>query len=237
MGRGKLVIQRIDNTTSRQVTFSKRRSGLIKKARELSILCDAQVGLIIFSSTGKLYEFANTNMRSVIERYHNTHDCVLQPIPADDLKFWQREAAQLRHQLQLLEESHRKLMGEDLSNLSIKDLQSLENQLEASLKGVRTQKDQLLANEITDLKRNGGLTRQENIELYQKLHIVKQENSDLRKKLNGTYKEHQAYQQPHKSISVQSDRYIPVRLQLSQPQPLNIDASARTTTKLGLQLH
>ncbi|KAL2936712.1 MADS-box transcription factor 23 [Bienertia sinuspersici] len=60
MGRGKIVIRRIDNSTSRQVTFSKRRSGLLKKARELSILCDAEVGVIIFSSTRKLYEFAST---------------------------------------------------------------------------------------------------------------------------------------------------------------------------------
>ena len=60
MGRGKIVIERIDNSTSRQVTFSKRRKGLIKKAKELAILCDAQVGLVIFSSTGKLYEYAST---------------------------------------------------------------------------------------------------------------------------------------------------------------------------------
>lgn len=60
MGRGKIVIRRIDNSTSRQVTFSKRRNGLLKKAKELAILCDAEVGLIIFSSTGKLYEFSNT---------------------------------------------------------------------------------------------------------------------------------------------------------------------------------
>ncbi|GFY86722.1 AGAMOUS-like 44 [Actinidia rufa] len=59
MGRGKIVIRRIDNTTSRQVTFSKRRTGLLKKAKELEILCDAEVGLVIFSSTGKLYEYAS----------------------------------------------------------------------------------------------------------------------------------------------------------------------------------
>ncbi|KMT20540.1 hypothetical protein BVRB_1g005240 [Beta vulgaris subsp. vulgaris] len=62
MGRGKIVIRRIDNTTSRQVTFSKRRNGLLKKAKELGILCDAQVGVIIFSSTGKLYEFASNRL-------------------------------------------------------------------------------------------------------------------------------------------------------------------------------
>ncbi|GKV26616.1 hypothetical protein SLEP1_g35881 [Rubroshorea leprosula] len=60
MGRGKIEIRRIDNSTNRQVTFSKRRNGLLKKARELAILCDAEVGLMIFSSTGKLYEYAST---------------------------------------------------------------------------------------------------------------------------------------------------------------------------------
>ncbi|KAF7141972.1 hypothetical protein RHSIM_Rhsim06G0069800 [Rhododendron simsii] len=63
MGRGKIVIRRIDNTTSRQVTFSKRRNGLLKKAKELAILCDAEVGVIIFSSTDKLYEFASTRCK------------------------------------------------------------------------------------------------------------------------------------------------------------------------------
>ncbi|MFQ6660772.1 hypothetical protein Gotur_029165 [Gossypium turneri] len=65
MGRGKIVIRRIDNSTSRQVTFSKRRNGLLKKARELSILCDAEVGLIIFSSTGKLYDYASSRKLKV----------------------------------------------------------------------------------------------------------------------------------------------------------------------------
>ncbi|AQK74552.1 Agamous-like MADS-box protein AGL16 [Zea mays] len=74
MGRGKIVIRRIDNSTSRQVTFSKRRSGLLKKAKELSILCDAEVGLIIFSSTGRLYDFSNTNMKAVIDRYGKAKD-------------------------------------------------------------------------------------------------------------------------------------------------------------------
>ncbi|GAB4839489.1 hypothetical protein Ancab_029013 [Ancistrocladus abbreviatus] len=63
MGRGKIVIKRIDNSTSRQVTFSKRRSGLLKKAKELGILCDAEVGVIVFSSTGKLYDFASSKLR------------------------------------------------------------------------------------------------------------------------------------------------------------------------------
>ena len=60
MGRGKIEIKKIENINSRQVTFSKRRAGLLKKAKELSVLCDAEVGVIIFSSTGKLYEFCSS---------------------------------------------------------------------------------------------------------------------------------------------------------------------------------
>lgn len=53
-------MKRIENAASRQVTFSKRRNGLLKKAFELSVLCDAEVALIIFSPRGKLYEFASS---------------------------------------------------------------------------------------------------------------------------------------------------------------------------------
>ncbi|KAK1288429.1 Floral homeotic protein AGAMOUS [Acorus calamus] len=59
MGRGKIEIKRIENTTNRQVTFCKRRSGLLKKAYELSVLCDAEVAVIIFNTKGRLYEFSN----------------------------------------------------------------------------------------------------------------------------------------------------------------------------------
>ncbi|KAL4186922.1 hypothetical protein AMTRI_Chr09g16260 [Amborella trichopoda] len=59
MGRGRVELKRIENKINRQVTFSKRRNGLLKKAYELSVLCDAEVGLIIFSSRGKLYEFGS----------------------------------------------------------------------------------------------------------------------------------------------------------------------------------
>lgn len=59
MGRGKVEVKRIENKITRQVTFSKRKSGLLKKAYELSVLCDAEVSLIIFSNGGKLYEFSN----------------------------------------------------------------------------------------------------------------------------------------------------------------------------------
>lgn len=60
MAREKIRIKKIDNITARQVTFSKRRRGIFKKADELSVLCDADVALIIFSATGKLFEFSSS---------------------------------------------------------------------------------------------------------------------------------------------------------------------------------
>ena len=60
MAREKIKIRKIDNVSARQVTFSKRRRGLFKKAEELSVLCDAEIALIIFSSTGKLFEYSSS---------------------------------------------------------------------------------------------------------------------------------------------------------------------------------
>ncbi|KAG6474077.1 hypothetical protein ZIOFF_068001 [Zingiber officinale] len=66
MVKGKTQMRRIENLASRQVTFSKRRRGLLKKAFELSMLCDAEIGLIVFSAHGKLYEFASSSLEGKI---------------------------------------------------------------------------------------------------------------------------------------------------------------------------
>jgi hypothetical protein len=58
MARGKVQMRRIENPVHRQVTFCKRRMGLLKKAKELSVLCDADIGVMVFSPHGKIYELA-----------------------------------------------------------------------------------------------------------------------------------------------------------------------------------
>ncbi|XP_059434315.1 agamous-like MADS-box protein AGL104 isoform X1 [Corylus avellana] len=75
MGRVKLEIKRIENNTNRQVTFSKRRNGLIKKAYELSILCDIDIALIMFSPSGRLSHFSGKRrIEDVFTRFLNLPD-------------------------------------------------------------------------------------------------------------------------------------------------------------------
>lgn len=59
MGRGKIEIKRIENSNNRQVTYSKRRNGIIKKAKEITVLCEAKVSLIIFGASGKMHEYCS----------------------------------------------------------------------------------------------------------------------------------------------------------------------------------
>eukprot|EP00117_Sycon_ciliatum_P006839 scpid92782/ scgid2375/ Myocyte-specific enhancer factor 2A len=69
MGRKKITIQRIGDERNRQVTFTKRKFGLMKKAYELSVLCDCEIALIIFNSNSKLFQYASTDMDRILLRY------------------------------------------------------------------------------------------------------------------------------------------------------------------------
>lgn len=236
------MIQRIDNSSSRQVTFSKRRNGLLKKAKELAILCDAEVGIMIFSSTGRLYEYSSTSMKSVIERYKKTkedHQQQLQNVNSE-AKFWQKEATSLRQQLQSLQENHRQLMGEELSGLSVQDLQYLEKQLEMSLRGVRMQKEQLLTNEIQELNRKGYLIHQENLGLYKKVDLIRQENMELQKKVYVSRGQGCGANRGSVALydfSIYEESQVPVNLELCQPQQ-QAEKEQTKDPKLGrLQLH
>ncbi|KAF9668876.1 hypothetical protein SADUNF_Sadunf14G0049000 [Salix dunnii] len=167
MVRGKTQMRRIENATSRQVTFSKRRNGLLKKAFELSVLCDAEVALIVFSPRGKLYEFASSSMQGTIERYRRhvkENNKNKQPVEQNMLQL-KEEAASMIKKIELLEDSKRKLLGECLGSCTIEELQQIEQQLERSVCTIRARKNQVFIEQIEQLKQKEKLLVAENARL------------------------------------------------------------------------
>ncbi|KAK4585367.1 hypothetical protein RGQ29_022863 [Quercus rubra] len=150
MGRGKIEIKRIENTTNRQVTFCKRRNGLLKKAYELSVLCEAEVALIVFSSRGRLYEYANNSTKSTIERYKKACNdgSGTSSIEETNAQYYQQESAKLRQLIQNMQNSNRHLLGEGLSSLNIKEMKQLESRIERGLTRIRSKKHEMLLAEI-----------------------------------------------------------------------------------------
>ncbi|KAJ0260895.1 Agamous-like MADS-box protein AGL15 [Hirschfeldia incana] len=153
MGRGKIEIKRIENANSRQVTFSKRRAGLLKKAHELSVLCDAEVAVIVFSKSGKLFEFSSTrSMKKTLLRYGNYQ--ISSDIPVINCKAeYQEECTEvdlLKDEISKLQEKHLQLQGKRLNTLSLKELQHLEQQLNVSLISVRERKELLLTKQLEE---------------------------------------------------------------------------------------
>ncbi|CAF1882046.1 BnaC02g00490D [Brassica napus] len=156
MGRKKLEIKRIENKSSRQVTFSKRRNGLIEKARQLSVLCDASVALLVVSASGKLYNFsAGDDLVKIVDRYGKQH--------ADDRKALdlQSEAPKYGSHHELLELVESKLV-ESNSDVSVDSLVQLENHLETALSVTRARKTELLLKLVDSLKEKEKLLKEEN---------------------------------------------------------------------------
>ncbi|KAE9601134.1 MADS-box transcription factor 1 [Lupinus albus] len=174
MGRGRVELKRIENKINRQVTFAKRRNGLLKKAYELSVLCDAEVALIIFSNRGKLYEFCSTSsMLKTLERYQkcnygapeanvSSREALVMELST------QQEYLKLKARYEALQRSQRNLMGEDLGSLSSKELESLERQLDSSLKQIRSTRTQFMLDQLSDLQRKEHLLSEANRSLRQR---------------------------------------------------------------------
>ncbi|CAD6209309.1 unnamed protein product [Miscanthus lutarioriparius] len=169
MVRGKTQMKRIENPTSRQVTFSKRRNGLLKKAFELSVLCDAEVALVVFSPRGKLFEFASGSVQKTIERYRTyTKDNVSNKTVQQDIEQVKADAEGLAKKLEALDAYKRKLLGERLEECSIEELHSLEVELEKSLRCIRGRKTMLLEEQVNKLKEKEMNLRKSNEDLREK---------------------------------------------------------------------
>jgi len=185
MGRRRIELRRIDNASTRRVTFSTRRNGLLKKAYELSVLCDAEVAVIVFSSHGKLYEFGSmryspsvlstgrrcklcqrgersseglsgsSSVCRTIERYKITgiKDAGWMQITEPSLERCGNDITKLKKEIDILTNKSRKLMGDSISSLSMKELDELELRLERGIDCIRLQKDRIFLQENQTVKK------------------------------------------------------------------------------------
>ncbi|OWM66259.1 agamous-like MADS-box protein AGL61 [Punica granatum] len=122
-GKQKIQIKKIEDENIRLITFSKRRSGIYKKACELSTLCGAQIGIVVFSPTGKPFSFGQPTIMAVLERYCN-RNISKQPLDGDRVQ--QILEAQRRERIQelnqTLDETLTRLMDEKKRGKSLAQL-------------------------------------------------------------------------------------------------------------------
>ncbi|CAL4892104.1 unnamed protein product [Urochloa decumbens] len=157
-GRGKVEVRRIENSVSRQVTFSKRRRGLAKKARELAVLCDADVAMLVFSDKGRLHHFAaHASMERILERYERYLLCEGGDVMEDRLEEKEGNMSydhiKMRSRIEALQKSQRNLMGEQLESLTFREVLQLEHQIDTALRNIRSRKDHVLLSSIEELRK------------------------------------------------------------------------------------
>ncbi|XP_019169214.1 PREDICTED: MADS-box protein SVP-like isoform X2 [Ipomoea nil] len=175
MVRQRIEIKRIDSLSARQVTFAKRRRGLFKKAHELSTLCDVEVGLIVFSATGKLSDYSSSSMVQVLARHNmhsekNENDLEHHHHPQPPLQLQQDNGcthAMLLKEYKDKERHLRQLNGEDLQELGMEELIRLEKQTERGLSRVQKTKDDIRLKEMSALMKKEATLKDENAQMKQ----------------------------------------------------------------------
>ncbi|MCD7472945.1 Fructose-1,6-bisphosphatase [Datura stramonium] len=141
MGRGKIEIKRIENSSNRQVTYSKRRNGILKKAKEISVLCDARVSVIIFATSGKMHEFSSTSLVDILDQYHKLTGRRLWDAKHENLD---NEINKVKKDNDNMQIELRHLKGEDISSLNYRELMILEDALENGLISIRNKQNEFL---------------------------------------------------------------------------------------------
>ncbi|KAL2892643.1 Agamous-like MADS-box protein AGL62 [Bienertia sinuspersici] len=147
-GRQKIKMQRIKNPSHRQVTFSKRRLGLFKKASEICTLCDIEAVIIVFSPGQKIFSFGSPDVEPIVERYLSRNPIC--PQTSGNKNEGVRELnSQLTKILDLLEVE--KSRGDIFNNLRSKNNQWW---WEAPIDKLGLNELQILSASMEDLKKN-----------------------------------------------------------------------------------
>ncbi|KAI3817115.1 hypothetical protein L1987_10904 [Smallanthus sonchifolius] len=113
---------------------------------------------------------AGLSMDSILERYERYSYTERQLVAADATpRSWTLEYNKLKSRAELLQRNHRHYMGEDIESMSLKEIQNLEQQLDTGLKNIRTRKNQLLHESISELQKKGKAIQEQNTTLTKKI--------------------------------------------------------------------
>nr|XP_017257210.1 PREDICTED: MADS-box transcription factor 8-like isoform X2 [Daucus carota subsp. sativus] len=158
MGRRKVELKKIEDKANRQVTFSKRRPGLIKKAKELSILCDVDVAVHIFTSRDKMYEFhSGESLRKIYDYIRDKQRPEFgMEAPSTSLHKTQKNENKIVTEPRAastisvhLNEIQRQLEEQKVEQLNMAELNRMEQQLEDLLRRTRSTKEQAIRNSMS----------------------------------------------------------------------------------------
>ncbi|KAI3838450.1 hypothetical protein MKX03_013214 [Papaver bracteatum] len=220
MGRGKIEIKRIENSTNRQVTYSKRKNGILKKAREITVLCDADVSLVIFSSTGKMNEYCSSPLIKQLDRYQK----------ASGNKLWDAKHEYLSAEVDRVKKENdnmqielRHLKGEDLTPLNPRELIPIEAALEDGLVGVKAK----IKEHRRALKKKTRMLEEENKRLIAKLQHVEIHGRDMDNGANNGYNSQKA--DGTRDYPSHDDNHHQVSFAF-QMQPIQSNLTTATTT-------
>ncbi|KAJ3708559.1 hypothetical protein LUZ61_012264 [Rhynchospora tenuis] len=147
--RGRVKLARIEDKTSRQVRFSKRRSGLFKKAFELAVLCDAEVALLVFSPAGRLFEYSSCSCIGKTFKRYQQFMCTDKEITRRQPKPEDRTCSNIKQDENICSGADSKssildiaswVNDEHLKQLDVNKLEKLEKVLQNALSMIKSKK-------------------------------------------------------------------------------------------------
>ncbi|GJM90317.1 hypothetical protein PR202_ga06584 [Eleusine coracana subsp. coracana] len=125
----------------------------------------ASLSILLLVATART---CRDRLRELIEQYQHTTNNRFEEINHDQQIFM--EMTRMKDEVDKLETGIRRYTGDDLSSLTLSDVNDLEQQLEFSVNKVRTRKHELLSQQLDNLRR--------------KEHILEDQNSALCRMIN-----------------------------------------------------
>ncbi|KAI3507779.1 hypothetical protein L1887_22773 [Cichorium endivia] len=167
MARKKFELKRIENKNARQVTLSKRKAGLQRKAQHLSILCDVDVAVIIISSPGNLFEYCTGGPDSMERMISKHQQQCLEDQGRTTTSNMGSKKFQACNQLLNSVARYTKMLDEGPNEQSVTDLVQLEVELMAALLHTQSKKRELMMKNASTLHVQENKSTDENQQLMQ----------------------------------------------------------------------